>query len=177
MIAALFAVDRAGGMGWQGSMPWPHNKDDMNWFKITTQNQVVVMGRKTWDSPDMPTPLPGRFNIVFTNKFFDQDDIEQVKGDVCEALKSMKKHYKGKNIFVIGGPNLLLQSKPVLERIYITRIPGEYLNDTVLNVPEFLEGMTLKQTVNLGSCFVEEYHNEAIPTSTRTRRKPRNTQE
>lgn len=177
MIAALFAVDQAGSMGWKGSMPWPQNKDDMRWFKTTTQNQVVVMGKRTWDSPDMPTPLPGRINVVFTNTFFDQDDVEQVKGDVCEALKSMKQHYKNKNIFVIGGPNLLLQSRPVLEKAYVTRIPGEYLHDTVLNVPDFLNGMVLHQTVNLGSCIVEEYHNETISRSITTHSKSRKEQE
>lgn len=175
MIAALFAVDEIGGMGWKGSMPWPNNKDDMKWFKTTTQGQIVVMGKKTWESPDMPTPLPGRSNVVFTNNFFDCDEIEQIRGDVCEALVTLQRHHRKKNIFVIGGPNLLLQSKPVLEKMYITRIPGEYLNDTSLNISSFLEDFTLGQSMNLGSCTVEEYINETISSSTkshsRTRRK------
>lgn len=177
MIAALFAIDQAGGMGWKGSMPWPNNPDDMKWFKATTQNQIVVMGKRSWESPDMPKPLPGRHNVVFTNNFFEQDDIEQIRGDVCEALKSIKQHNKRKNVFVIGGPNLLLQSKPVLDRVYVTRIQGEYLNDTHIDIADFLEGMTLKQTVNLGSCFVEEYHNESIPTSTKTHSRKRKEQD
>jgi dihydrofolate reductase len=177
MISAVFAVDQAGGMGWQGSIPWPHNKDDMKWFKTITQNQIVVMGKKTWDSPDMPSPLPGRHNVVFTNEFFHQDDIEQVKGDVCEALTSIKTSNKRKNVFVIGGVNLLLQSRPVLERVYITRIAGEYLSDTKLDTASFLEGMKLVQTVNLGSCTVEEYHNETISSSTKTYSRKRKEQE
>ncbi len=173
MIAAVFAIDTAGGMGWKGSIPWPHNKDDMKWFKTITQNQIVVMGKRSWESPDMPKPLPGRHNIVFTNHFFDCDDIEQVKGDVCEALKSVKSSNKKKNVFVIGGPNLLQQCKPVLERVYLTRIPGEYLNDTQIDINEFLDGMKLHQTVNLGSCIVEEYHHETISPSTTTRTRKR----
>ena len=47
MIAALFAVDEVFGMGHQGRLSWPSNSDDMKWFKTTTQNQIVVMGRKT----------------------------------------------------------------------------------------------------------------------------------
>lgn len=175
MIAALFAVDSIGGMGWKGSMPWPQNRDDMKWFKSITQDQIVVMGRKTWESPDMPSPLPGRFNVLFTNKFLDRDDIEQIKGDVCEALKSLKNNNRRKNIFIIGGPNLLLQSKPVLDRMYITRIQGEYLSDTNIDLQGFLQGMKLHQTVNLGSCIVEEYHNETISrritTNTRKRKE------
>jgi dihydrofolate reductase len=177
MIAAVFAIDDAGGMGWKGSMPWPQNKDDMKWFKTITQGQIVVMGKRSWESPDMPKPLPGRHNVVFTNEFFEQDDIEQIRGDVCEALKSIKQQNKKKNIFVIGGVNLLLQSKPALERVYITRVPGEYLNDTQINISDFLEGLTLHQTVNLGSCIVEEYHNETISRSIKTNSRKRKEQE
>lgn len=177
MIAALFAVDQAGGMGWHGSIPWPHNKDDMRWFKKATQDQIVVMGRRTWESPDMPSPLPGRFNVVFTHDFFQEDSIEQIRGDVPEGLRMIKKNNKKKNIFVIGGPNLLIQSRPVLERIFVTRIPGEYLSDTQINLTEFLEGMKLSRTMNLGSCTVEEYINESIPSSTTTRSRKRKTED
>jgi dihydrofolate reductase len=149
----------------------------MRWFKATTQEQIVVMGRKTWESSDMPSPLPGRLNVLFTNNFIERDDIEQIRGDVCEALISIKKSNKKKNVFVIGGPTLLLQSRPVLERVYVTRIKGEYLNDTQLNIDQFLSGMRLHQTVNLGSCTVEEYHNEAISPSTRTRTTKRKEQD
>ncbi len=177
MIAALFAVDDIGGMGWKGSLPWPSNKDDMKWFKSVTQNQVVVMGRKTWESPDMPSPLPGRLNVLFTNKFLEREDIEQIRGDACEALKSLKQTNRRKNIFVIGGPNLLLQSKPVLDKVYLTRIQGEYLNDTSIDLTEFLDGMKLHQTVNLGTCIVEEYHNETISRSTKTNTRKRKEQD
>lgn len=177
MITGLFAVDNNGGMGVHGHMPWPHNKDDMQWFKKTTQNQIVVMGRKTWESPDMPSPLPGRVNVLFTNNFIDREDVEQIKGDVCEALVSIQKSNKKLNIFVIGGPNLLTQAKPVLEKIYLTRIEGEYLSDTSIDLNEFLNGFKLVDKINLGSCTVEEYQNETIQTSTRTRTRKRGGQD
>jgi len=157
MIAALFAVDQAGGIGWKGSMPWPNNPDDMKWFKTTTQNQIVVMGRKTWESPDMPSPLPGRLNVLVTHNFIECDGIEQVNGDVCEALTVLQKYNKKKDIYVIGGAALLLQSKPVLDKVLITRIPGEYLSDVTIDVDFLVEGKTLIGTTNLGSCTVEEW--------------------
>lgn len=162
MIAALFAVDNAGGIGWQNNLPWPHNTDHMTWFKSTSQNHIVAMGRRTWDSCDFPTPFRGRGNVVFTTNFFDNDDIEQIKGNVCEALKSIDYYNKKRDVFVIGGANLLLQSKPVIEKAYITRIPGEFLSDVRLDVNQFLSGMHLHQTHNLGSCIVEEYHNDTV---------------
>jgi dihydrofolate reductase len=125
----------------------------------------------------MPSPLPGRLNALFTNKFLEREDIEQIRGDVCEALKNLKQTNRRKNIFVIGGPNLILQSRPVLDKVYITRIPGEYLNDTSIDLAQFLEGMKLHQTVNLGTCIVEEYHNETIPPRTKTHTRKRKEQD
>jgi len=125
----------------------------------------------------MPSPLPGRLNVLFTNKFLEREDIEQIRGDVCEALQSLKQTNRRKNIFVIGGPNLLLQSRPVLDKVYVTRIQGEYLNDTCIDLTQFLEGMKLHQTVNLGTCIVEEYHNETIPPRTKTHSRKRKEQD
>jgi dihydrofolate reductase len=157
MIYAIFAVDENGGIGNQGTIPWPLNKEDMMWFKKTTQNQIVVMGRKSWESPDMPKPLPGRANVVFTNSFIDQENIKQIRGNVCEGLQYLENQYSDKEIYVIGGSNLLMQAKPVIKKAYITKIPGEYICDTFVDVEEFLKGFKLVRTFNLGSCKVEEY--------------------
>lgn len=62
------------GLGLNGELPW-HIPADLAYFKsITTGDNhngvqnVVVMGRKTWDSiPDKFKPLSNRFNIVITN--------------------------------------------------------------------------------------------------------------
>jgi dihydrofolate reductase len=157
MIAALFAVDSRGGMGYNGNMPWPTIKEDMKWFKQTTEGHVVVMGKKSWHSPDMPKPLPKRHNVVVTNECMNRTDIEQVCGDVCKELKRIEQSRPDQTIFVIGGANLLAQSKPVIDRAFITRVPGEHLCDAILNLEEFLSGFTLVHTINLGTCEVEEY--------------------
>ena len=58
MIKAILAVDEKGGVSKHGSMPWPKNLLDMKWFVENTKNQIVVMGRKTWDSlPIKPLPI------------------------------------------------------------------------------------------------------------------------
>ena len=59
-IKAIFAVDKFGGMGFNGSLPWPHHSEDLAYFKEQTTNHIVVMGRNTWEDPKLPKPLPGR---------------------------------------------------------------------------------------------------------------------
>lgn len=164
MIIALFAIDQCNGMGFDGAMPWPRNREDMQWFKSTTENQVVVMGRKTWDSKDMPIPLPNRLNVLITNNFIENEKIVQIRGDIPTGLEEMQWSYPDLNVFVIGGPNILMQAKPVLKKVFITRIPGEYINDVKINIEEFLEGFKLISIKKLETCEIEEY--EAISQST-----------
>lgn len=158
MISALFAIDDTNGMGFQGKMPWPRIKEDMIWFKNITQNNVVVMGKKTWESGDMPAPLPGRTNVLVTNNFINNEDIIQIRGDICVGLRKLQHDYaRLKEIYVIGGPNLLLQTLPIIDRIYLTRIPGEYVNDTFIDIDSYLSEFTLVDIHPMGTCNVEEY--------------------
>lgn len=158
MIGAVFAVDKTNGMGYDNRLSWPHNPDDMRHFKSLTDNQVVAMGKRTWSSSDMPSPLPNRLNVLFTNNFLDREDIFQARGDIPTALKKVQMQHADKNVFVIGGPNILMQAKPVLQRIYLTRIDGEYMNDTYIDLDMFLEGFAFKKSLRLTNCTIEIYN-------------------
>lgn len=157
MIVAIFAVDAANGMGNQGAIPWPFNKEDMKWFKNATEGQIVVMGKKSWESPDMPKPLPKRHNVVFTHSIIDNENITQIKGDVCEGLRWLQDKQPGSDVFVIGGADILIQARPVIERAFITRIPDKHICDTFIDLEKFLEGLTLVDVTDLETCKVEEY--------------------
>jgi hypothetical protein len=43
MIKLILAVDEAGGIGKDNSMPWPHCSTDLKRFKALTSGHVVVM--------------------------------------------------------------------------------------------------------------------------------------
>jgi len=60
-IAAM-SLNRVIGCG--GRIPW-HLPEDFKWFKRATSGQVVIMGRKTFES--LGKPLPGRKNYVLTH--------------------------------------------------------------------------------------------------------------
>jgi dihydrofolate reductase len=59
-IAAM-SLNRVIGNG--NKIPW-HLPEDFKWFKKTTMGNVVVMGRKTFES--LGRPLPNRTNLVLT---------------------------------------------------------------------------------------------------------------
>ena len=72
---AIVAVDQGFGLAKNGQIPWK-SKTDMNFFKTTTTNNIVVMGAKTLLSLRNANPLPNRLNIVLTrdpSKFINDD--------------------------------------------------------------------------------------------------------
>ena len=69
----IVALCRGGGIGFQGTLPWPKIERDLRFFSHMTRsdvfpyNSAVVMGRKTWESiPEEYKPLPFRDNIVIS---------------------------------------------------------------------------------------------------------------
>ena len=71
-INMIMACDLNHGIGYQNSLPWPRDVEDMRMFKRRTTgngNNAILMGYKTWDSlPESRRPLPERMNIVLTRK-------------------------------------------------------------------------------------------------------------
>jgi len=140
MINAIFAVDFNGGMGFNGTLPWPHNAEDLANFQRITTGHVVVCGRRTWEDAKMPKPLPGRTVYVATHKPVKY--AMPFSGDIVTKLLEIEAAHSDKTVFVIGGPAILELAKPVLDRIYLTHIKGSYKADTRIYVKEFLSGFT-----------------------------------
>jgi dihydrofolate reductase len=138
MINAIFAVDFNGGMGFNGTLPWPHNAEDLAKFQKLTSGHVVVCGRKTWEDPKMPKPLPNRTVYVATHKPVKY--AMPFNGDIKENLLRIESENVGKIIFVIGGSAVLEEAQPLLDRIYLTHVKGSYKVDTRIYVKEFLAG-------------------------------------
>jgi dihydrofolate reductase len=138
MINALFAVDQYGGMGFNGTLPWPHNTDDLANFKKLTNEHVVVMGRQTWDDPKMPKPLAGRTVYVATNR--PVYSAATIKGNIKKEILTLESQHPDKIIWVIGGANLLEQCDGIFDRLYLTHFKNSYKIDTKVNLKTFLSG-------------------------------------
>ena len=111
MICTIFATDQVGTFGNRGTLPWSMDPEDMAWFREHTLNQIVVMGRKTWDDPKMKKPLPDRINCVISNKPLNMPVARRLSGDYKKQIQELQELYPKKNIFIIGGPNIIMECK------------------------------------------------------------------
>ena len=130
MIRAILACDARGGIACHGIMPWPRNQLDLQHFKSLTQGHTVVMGRRTWEAPDMPTPLPNRTNIVVTKDTeYQAEGATVLHGDLTESLTILA---KSNTVYVIGGAELVVSLLDNISILHLTRVSGNYDCDTFL---------------------------------------------
>ena len=127
MISAIVAVDENWGIGFNGEL-LEKIPEDLKRFKKLTKGNVVVMGRKTWDS--LPNkPLPDRLNIIISrqSQFVDfltvSIGMEEAKVRAKAASKDPEDEW-----FVIGGGQIYKDLLPLCDRVYVTKIFKEHKN-------------------------------------------------
>ena len=127
MINIIAAVSKNGVIGSNGKIPW-NIPEDMKFFKKMTTGNVVIMGRKTFES--IGKALPERFNIVVSSS------KESFQGAVSsksfkQAVTLAKTYAKENNceIFIIGGETIYRQGLEYADRLYITRVDGNFDGD------------------------------------------------
>jgi dihydrofolate reductase len=147
MISAILACTPQGGIGYRGTLPWPSNASDMAWFRKHTENHIVVMGRRTWDDPKMPKPLPHRINCVFTHGDLGSLKVRRLEGAVCEQLQELQQQFADRHIFVIGGKHLYEAALPVCEQVLLTRMRNNYVCDVRINLAEYLQDFRLRSVL------------------------------
>lgn len=149
MIKAIMAIDDEGGISKNGSMPWPKNSEDLKKFKNLTLNHVVIMGKLTWIDPNMPTPLKDRVNVLVTsqsqNSYPGAD--KYISGDLNHNIKKIISEYNQKDVWIIGGANLINQLFDLIEVFHLTRIKGKFNCDKKLDVEKIIQSMKISKSL------------------------------
>ncbi|MDX1905229.1 MAG: dihydrofolate reductase [Thermonemataceae bacterium] len=134
MMALIVAVAENNVIGSEGKIPW-HLAEDMNFFRKLTEHNVIIMGRKTFES--LPRRLPNRIHIIISrNRRFvpPYDDCYVVNS--LDAAIDFSRTFVGKNIFIIGGGEIYQQAlqKKAVEKIFLTKVQTEPKGDTFFPV-------------------------------------------
>ena len=158
MIKAIMAVDETGGISKGQSMPWPKNPIDLKWFKENTINNIVIMGRKTWEDPLMPTPLKSRINVLITkrDKKMIQGADYYLNGNINNQIQDIQSKYIDKDIFIIGGSEVINLTFSLIEQFYLTRIYGNYKCEKFIDISLIENNMKMiKKIDGDSSCHFE----------------------
>lgn len=144
-FTALFAVDSYGLLARDGELPWSCS-EDLRRFKQLTEENIVIMGRKTWES--LPKrPLPNRTNIVVSTTLTEVEGALLVKTIGAALEAAYYEEVSSDQAFFIGGAELLQAAIPYCSYIEMTHIHGDFSREKSEHVflPEnLLEGFEEK---------------------------------
>lgn len=121
-IALIAAISKNNCIGRDNDLPW-HIPEDLEFFKKMTQDKVVLMGRKTWESiPEKYRPLPKRTNVIISrNTEYSVPKGVYVFADVEQALN----YFEGQEIMVSGGGQIYALVMDKADTLYITHVDQE----------------------------------------------------
>lgn len=148
-FSLIVAVAQNMGIGCNGKLPW-RLKGDMAYFKALTtsfsvpklkadQKNLVLMGRKTWDSiPARFRPLSNRINVVVSRNLEFTTQLEASHNDDVVACNDLDKflselsNLKALNeawgaVWVIGGAEIYAEclKHPGCNRVFLTRVEDD----------------------------------------------------
>lgn len=128
MIKMIWAQTTEGVIGDQNHLPW-RIPEEMAHFQNTTKNQIVLMGRRTFESLGSK-PLKNRFNYVLTNNLADETNTEPLKNlcfiDNISAVVSTFANSRDKDLYIIGGNQVFQTFLPYTKQIIRTTIHHPY---------------------------------------------------
>ena len=116
-LAMIAAIGSNRVIGSDNDLMW-HLPDDFRFFKETTRDHVVIMGRKTFDS--MGKPLPRRSNYVLTRQ-------PNLSLEGCRVFNTLQMaldaaYNEDPFPFVIGGGKIYQMAMPLATHLYLTHV-------------------------------------------------------
>lgn len=162
----IVAVDKNWGIGKDNKL-LDHIPEDLSYFKKITTNNIIIMGRKTFESFPNKKTLPNRTNIIITSdtnyeveNAIMANSIEHAI-EIANLLKDISNNTK--EIFFIGGASIYEQCEKFCSKAYITKINKEYNADRFIKnfdndnnwklISE--NNLTTNKNINLNFCIYE----------------------
>jgi dihydrofolate reductase len=118
---AIAAMSENRVIGHGNKIPW-HLPEDFKWFKKMTTGQVVVMGRKTFES--IGKPLPNRETIVLSRGTFQYPGVRTIS-----SLAQIDLTTETRDVFICGGAQIYEQALPLCSDLYLTLVKQTVTGD------------------------------------------------
>ena len=140
MLNLIVAVSKNKVIGVSGKLPW-HILEDLKFFKEKTNGNVIIMGRKTFDS--IGRILPNRKHWILSSQkesIINKDKNPNVK--VFNSLENIISELNKRKVdgYVIGRGEIYNLFLPYVSIAYVTEVDLEILNgDTFFHLPNYFK--------------------------------------
>jgi dihydrofolate reductase len=123
MIIGIVCTDKNWGIGKKNDLLF-HLKKDMQFFRQTTADSIVVCGYNTLLSFPGGKPLKGRSTICLCPEEVERDDCYCIH-DFDEMVRLVKELAKNHPVFIIGGAMLYRSMLPYYDKIYVNKVDAD----------------------------------------------------
>ena len=127
-LVTVAAVADNGVIGRDGDLPWPSIPADKRQYRERVADDPVVLGRVTFES--MRDDLPGTAQVVLSRSSRDYtvETAHHASGvdEAVDVLGSLGVD----RAYVLGGATVYELFQPVVDRMVLSRVHGEYEGDT-----------------------------------------------
>ena len=146
------SLNRVIGCG--NKIPW-HLPEDFEWFKKMTTGQIVVMGRKTFES--IGKPLPNRETIVLSRGGFTHSGVRTIG-----SLSEIDLAHETRAVFLCGGAQIYEQALPLCSDLYLTLVKRTVQGDAFF--PEFEDRFVVAEEIlDCAEFKITRYRNSDYP--------------
>ena len=155
-VNIIVAYCKGNGIGKNNALPWYIPQDLKHFSNLTkgNNNNMVVMGRKTWDS--LPRkPLPNRFNAILSNHLIIDNEATKSFNSFQQVVNfSRQNGYQ--TVWVIGGAEIykMALELDIVDEIHVSEIKEKH--DCDVFFPEVSEGrykLVLEKEIGKKLCY------------------------
>lgn len=130
-ISIIAAIDSKRGIGKDNQLLFKI-PEDFKRMKDLTFGHPIIMGRKTFES--IGRVLSGRTNIIITRNAGYSVEGAVIAPSLEQAVK-IAKEKDDKEIFIFGGGQIFAEAMPLVNKLYLTIVEGDFGADTFF--PEY----------------------------------------
>lgn len=135
-MEAIVAVNKRNVIGRENKLIW-NIPEDLKHFRRKTENEIIIMGRKTYES--LPRGgLKNRINIVLTGnpERYKEEEHNNLYFTKLENLEEKMEKYKEKKKIVIGGSEIYELFIERYDKVYLTKVYNEEEGDAYNPITE-----------------------------------------
>lgn len=163
-VCAIAAMDEARVIGFNSQLPWKI-PEDMKRFSQLTRGQIVLMGRKTYESlPATYRPLPERRNIIVSRGWKPDSksgiEIWDCPNRCIMAFRAGDLGGTQNILWVIGGAQVYNKTVQEWDEVYLTLVAGQHVGDAFF--PAFEAGFSLVEDEAHQGFRFQRYERKAV---------------